>query len=69
MTHYYLKFYNLPHKVGQAKYITYQKLIKGLQPYYTRKDQLTVEKCCVLWGVRVVIPEQFREKLLNQIHE
>ncbi len=42
---------------------------EDLKPYYTRKDQLTVEKGCILWGVRVVIPEKFRERLLNQIHE
>ena len=33
------------------------------------EDQLTVEQGCVLWGFCVVIPEKFREWLLNQIHE
>ena len=40
-----------------------------LMPYYYRKDQLTTEQGCILWGFRVVIPEKFRERLLNQIHE
>lgn len=39
---------------------------EALKPYYNRKDQLTAEQGCILWGVRVVIPEQFRERLLNQ---
>ena len=44
-------------------------LPESIRPYYNRKDELTVEQGCVLWGIRVVIPEQFRERLLNQIHE
>ena len=44
-------------------------LPEPIRPYYSRKDELTVEQGCVLWGIRVVIPEQFREQLLNQIHE
>ena len=42
---------------------------EDLKAYYIRKDQLTVEKGCILWGVRVVIPEKFRERLLNQIRK
>ena len=36
-------------------------LPESLKPYYHRKDQLTTEKGCVLWGVQAVIPEKFRE--------
>ena len=44
-------------------------LPEAFKPYYNRKDQLTTEQGCILWGFRVVIPEKFRERLLNQIHE
>ena len=44
-------------------------LPESIRPYYNRKDELTAEQGCALWGIRVVIPEQFRKRLLNQIHE
>ena len=39
-----------------------------LAPYLTRKDELTVESGCVLWGLRVVVPVKWREKLLIELH-
>ena len=40
----------------------------ALKPYYQRKDQLSIEQGCLLWGTRVVIPRKFRDKLLNELH-
>ena len=40
-----------------------------LKPFFSRRDQLTVEQGCFMWGLRLVIPQQFHERLLNQIHE
>ena len=33
-----------------------------------KRSELTVEGGCVLWGARVVVPEKFRRKLLNELH-
>ena len=54
----------------------YRYTIKGwprevepsLRPFAAWKDQLAVEGGCVLWGIRVVIPEEWREKLLMKLH-
>ena len=54
----------------------YRYTIKGwpreveppLRPFAARKDQLAVEGGCVLWGIRVVIPGKWREKLLTELH-
>lgn len=40
-----------------------------LGPYYVRRDELSLEQGCVTWGVRVVIPEQLRDRVLNLLHE
>ena len=53
------------------KYITKgwpQQVDSVLKPYFEKKDELTVEGGCVLWGIRVVIPSKWREKLLNDLH-
>ena len=39
-----------------------------MKPYYSRKDELTVLKGCILWGSRVVIPPQGREALTEELH-
>ena len=39
-----------------------------LKPFSQRKDELSVEKGCVLWGSRVIIPKEGRESLLSELH-
>ena len=41
---------------------------QSLTPFARRKDELTIEGGCILWGIRVVVPERWREKLLTQLH-
>ena len=38
-----------------------------LKPFAT-KEELTVECGCVLWGIRIVIPNRFIQILLNELH-
>ena len=40
-----------------------------LQPYFRRRTELTVHQGCLLWGIRVVIPETLRKDVLNLIHD
>ena len=42
---------------------------EALQPYSTRKHELTVEEGCLLWGIRVVVPSKLRGKLLDELHK
>lgn len=39
-----------------------------LQPYHQRKDELTVEQNCLLWGSRVIVPVKLRHDVLELIH-
>ena len=37
-------------------------------PWIKRKDELTVESGCLLWGIRVVIPEKLQPRILDELH-
>ena len=37
--------------------------------YSKRKDEITVEDGCLLWGTRVIVPPQLRSKVVDEIHE
>ena len=40
-----------------------------LQPYANRKHEITVEEGCLLWGIRVVVPQKLQGKLLAELHK
>lgn len=42
---------------------------KYLAPFYSRRTELSVHQGCITWGVRVVIPQKLRPKVINQLHE
>ena len=37
-------------------------------PYIRRRDELSVQEGCLLWGVRVVVPLSGRPKVLDELH-
>ena len=39
-----------------------------LKPYFNRRNELSVDQGCLLWGCRVVIPPCYRKKLLEELH-
>ena len=41
----------------------------AIQTYYQRRNELTVEDGCLLWGIRVIIPGSLRERVLQELHE
>jgi len=40
-----------------------------LYPYKERRFELSVEQDCVLWGMRVIVPDSFRSDVLKELHE
>ncbi|XP_043282539.1 uncharacterized protein K02A2.6-like [Venturia canescens] len=36
--------------------------------FYVKRDELVVEKECIMWGFRVVIPETMQRCVLNELH-
>ena len=54
------------------KYITkgwHATVREELSTYAAKQEDLTVESGCILWGMRVVIPKKWREKLLTELHQ
>ena len=39
-----------------------------LKPFWIKRTELTLEGDCVLWGIRVVIPQKLRNKVLEELH-
>jgi len=44
-----------------------KNLPDDLTPYFWRRNELTIE--FILWDLHLVIPQKFRERLLNEIHD
>ena len=42
---------------------------RDVQPYFNRRTELSVEGGVLLWGLRVVVPPAFRDRLLEELHE
>ena len=40
----------------------------NIQPYQRRKEELSVQDGCLLWGSRVIIPPQGRGRVLEELH-
>ncbi|CAI6346892.1 unnamed protein product [Macrosiphum euphorbiae] len=45
-----------------------KKVKDELKPYFNRKNELTIEVWCLLWGHRIVVPGKFQKELLNELH-
>ena len=42
---------------------------ESLQPFYQKRDELSVCQGCILRGTRVIIPSNLRHKLLQELHQ
>ncbi|KAK3768906.1 hypothetical protein RRG08_060344 [Elysia crispata] len=42
---------------------------ENLKPYFQRKEELTVESGVLQSGLRVIIPQKFRQRMLQELHE
>ena len=40
-----------------------------MQPYANRKEELTVEGNCLLWGLWIIIPPELQPKMIKLLHE
>jgi hypothetical protein len=41
---------------------------EALRPYFNRRQELSIDKGCLLWGIRVVVPPCYRDRLLEELH-
>ena len=40
----------------------------NLTPYTRRKDELSLQNGCILWGSRVVVPPNLRPRIMSELH-
>lgn len=40
-----------------------------MQPYWSRRHELTTEQGCILWGIRVVVPRMYQQQVLEELHQ
>ena len=45
-----------------------QQVSEELQPYARKRDELSIEGGCILWGTRVVLPRKLRARVLQELH-
>ena len=41
---------------------------ESIKPFYQRKDQLSTDQGCLLWGQRVIIPTMLQARMLQELH-
>ena len=45
------------------------KISDDIKRYYNKRNELTIEDGVILWRVRVIVPEQLRNKVLKELHQ
>ena len=45
------------------------KVNEQFKPYFCHRNELVVEGSCLIWGNKVVIPFELKEKILIELHE
>ena len=40
----------------------------NLTPFIRRKDELSLQNGCILWGARVIVPPNLRQRILSELH-
>lgn len=42
---------------------------EALLPLWRRREELTLEAGCILWGIRVVIPKKLQPQIVSELHQ
>ena len=45
------------------------RVSESLQPFWRRKEELSLEGGCILWGMRVIIPKKLQPQILSELHQ
>ena len=45
-----------------------QPTTEEIKPYFLKRNEITAEEGCLLWGIRVIIPRCFHEQVLTELH-
>jgi len=39
-----------------------------LKPFFEKRHEISIEADCLLWGLRVIVPEVYHERILEELH-
>lgn len=39
-----------------------------LKPFFIRKNEITIDQDCLMWGYRLIIPHKFRQEILDELN-
>ena len=42
--------------------------METFKPYFTRKDEISIQDGCLMWGSRVIVPSRGRQRVLDELH-
>ena len=42
---------------------------QSLRPYFLKRDSITIEQNVLLLGIRVIVPDSIRDRVLDQLHD
>ena len=45
-----------------------KELPDALKPFYNKREELSTDQGCLLWGMRVIIPTSLQRRVLNELH-
>ena len=48
---------------------TLSQVLEPMEPFYRRKEEITVQYGCLMWGSRVIIPPKLQKRVLDELHE
>ena len=51
------------------KRLNSDKMILPLHQLKNKRDKLTTQQACILWGTRVVVPSSLQKKVLQELHD
>ena len=54
--------------VSTGRFPRVQDAASTLAPFVSRKDELTLQQGCLMWGVRVIVPSKLRSQVLSELH-
>ena len=46
-----------------------EHISQELRPYFTKRNELSIENDIIMWGLRVVTPSCYRHKILSELHK
>ena len=53
---------------GWEHYHDYDRNNDKLRPYTEKRNELSIYRGCLMWGIRVIIPTKYRDQILDEIH-